>query len=280
MKILLAKSIETAKVIIAAESEPLITIEAVYGDSIIYGKSLTLDHHTDILYAPPALYNRSTFPISEKEYVLISHVDLDTIAGIYLCLYGQLPETLKTAINFIDENGMHKLEEIVEEESKAFIKAYRGYSLVNPAPMEEINLTSYIIKLIQEIFINKNHDSYIKIFDEYNTSLREKALKSLMKENKHILFFNNEQQLQGLNTLYDLIGSHDYIVTYNSHYCSITVSKGIKHGIDLKSLMQNYFGSEAGGHSSIAGTPRGMKFELNEANILFQHLTFLLQNFE
>lgn len=280
MKILLAKSYVRALEIIEELGQPLISIEAVYGDKLIKGSSLALDHHTELLSAPPALYAGLTFGLSQENYILVSHVDIDTILGIYLTLYGELLKALKEAVNFIDENGVHMLDQIKDEEAKAFIKAYRGYSYINPCPFDEENITGYVVKLIREIFIDKNHSEYIKIYEEYNNNLRKEALTQLLKSSEKILLFNNEKKLIGLNTLYDLNGFHNYIITYNSHHGSITVSRGIKEGIDLKLLMQKYFGADAGGHNSIAGTPRGMKFQLNDANILFHHLNFLLQNSE
>ena len=108
-KILLAPTKELA----ASIPQPEATVEAEYGGSCIEGKEITLAHHVEKYKDNPAPCNTDLEKTLDGATILVSHIDLDTLGGIFAISGEKMddPEFWQAA-EFIDLNGPHHIHEL------------------------------------------------------------------------------------------------------------------------------------------------------------------------
>lgn len=274
IKIIMAPSLEKALEIKQRLNGPLATIECEYGNVVVEG-AVTLAHHVEGWNAAPALASSNIIeeagvePV-DGDYILVSHIDLDTIMGI-MNIANDMPfsEEVKKGINFVDCNGQHNLfKEEVSEEARRVILAYIGYAARNRCPQQE-DITEYVRTLIQEFYNQDNYEAGLALVEG-----RKKAASEYLAAavgNVVLLDQPESSNIFGLNSEYIIDGvEYDYVIVFNQKFGSITVSSkaGVKGEKNMATIMKAVFGEEAGGHKGIAGTPRGKYYTLEDATNL------------
>lgn len=239
------------------------SVEAEYGSEIIEG-DITLAHHIDKYKDNPAPCMQKIGKLDDSKNIIISHIDLDTLGGC-AALMGLKHENEEfwSAVEYIDLNGPHHLNEL-EESIRNMIIAYNSYAAINH--MDKVNdvvdVTSIIIDRINTI--NKILEGDTTLINEGIDFYRNEQLKinnCLLVENPNIRVFYSKQGLFCSASYYsdNYKKIIPYIISYNGFYNSITVSSedGGKL-LSCKTLVQELWGSEAGGHNGIAGSPRNI----------------------
>jgi len=106
-----------------AENVPTHTVEAEYGDNCVYGTKLTLAHHGSRSESPCPCLGDNIKDQAEDIIIGISHIDMDTLGGIYRILGLKSPDLQPNDVETmfwnmvakIDILGYHKLDEIREQ---------------------------------------------------------------------------------------------------------------------------------------------------------------------
>ncbi len=272
-KVILVRDIKRAKELVA-EKQPIATAEAEYGSTVIEGQTATLAHHVQGWTSAPSLSENLNLNVQEDDYILVSHIDLDTVCGIMAVkgVYKYSPE-VKKGINYVDCNGQHRMfSSEVSEEARRIILSYIGYTLNNRCPQEE-DITEYVNTLILKFDTEENFSIGLK-FVKGRTAVAESIL--VRAEGGAVLLHQpSEMNVFGLNSEYILGGvEYDYIVVFNEKFGSVTASSrlGSNGGLDMVAVMREIFGEGAGGHYGIAGTPRGTTFSIEDAKSVLNAL--------
>lgn len=283
LRIKLGSSLEAAKNLVARFNGPVATIEAEYGSQVIQGE-ITLAHHVQGWETAPSLSENNLLEKAGIEidptmdYVLVSHIDLDTVTGI-MALIGKydVPQDVKEGINFVDCNGQHHLfSEKVSEGARRVILAYIGYSSINRAPFGQEDVTEYVHALMESFNTEANYEAGLKLVSDRTKEAEESLVIGL--NGIAVLEQAADSKVFGLNSEYMLKGQeYNYIIVYSNKFKSVTVSSrlGAKDVLNMSLVMKDLFGPEAGGHAGIAGTPRGVEFTSQDAMKVFAHLNML-----
>lgn len=259
----------------------VVCIETSFGKKLVEG-DLTLDHHhpTKINDPCPCLYpNLDLGEKKEKIVICLSHMDLDTLGGIFSVLSKKDDKQKKfwEIAAQIDIKGPHKLQDILnkiqdknkKEEIKKQMFAFWAYSQANrivPKGIEDITpkINEYI-DILNKILKNDNKliEKGLRLKNETD-KLNKESLKSVKKIGGTYVLLRESDRF--VNHLYNYEGGiAHYIIGYNYIIGNITISKESKElPLDLAKVMQYIFGPKAGGHSYIAGSPRDLKIEEEE----------------
>ena len=264
IKVILAPTYMSQEELFAVGIVPSATVEAEYGEKVIEGKQTTLAHHTDRYKNNPAPCNTPNIPIlADDSTIVISHLDLDTLGGI-AALMGRKkdePEFWKAA-EFIDLNGPHNLFQLDEETRKKYI-AYQAYQANHRTPRftEITDVTDVVLDYLG--IIDKVIDGDKSLIEEgmkWDKQTKGAIEECLVSENDNVRVFNSPNGVFCSASYYseELGKVIPCTVTFNGKFKSITVAMadGGKQ-ISAKELVQELWGNEAGGHSGIAGSPRG-----------------------
>jgi len=273
---------------------PSITVEAEYGDEVVEGDLLTLAHHGSRAGRPaPCLYAGETFA-GLSLAIGVSHIDLDTLGGIAHVLgrdhvlgrYYEHIEVVAGALMpfadfwrvaaYVDVHGLHKIAEApgfgvrVEEQ----LQAWYAWSADNSCPRGTGAVTEYVttaLSILEEILTEStepvvygHYDAPDTVFDPPHRQAGRDWL-AARRAMADAAFIGEDERVR------TYIGpgfySWDYqrntiaIVTLNdcTHAITIAVEDGGK-AFDAARLLQDMFGSEAGGRPGMAGTPRGGRY--------------------
>ena len=247
-----------------AQIVPNATVEAEYGKKVIKGEQITLAHHTKEYENNPAPCNTPDVPVlADDSTIVVSHLDLDTLGGI-AALMGRKkedPEFWKAA-EFIDLNGPHNLFQVEEETRKKYV-AYQAYqsSHRNPRFTEITDVTDIVLEHLE--IIDRVIDGDKTLIQEgikWDEETKKKIEGCLVFENDNIRVFDSPEGVFCSASYYSEKQGKviPCTVTRNGKFKSITVAMadGGKE-ISAKELVQELWGTEAGGHPGIAGSPRG-----------------------
>jgi hypothetical protein len=287
IKILLSPTVEEARKVNAD-----VTIEAEYGKKTIKGKLYTSAHHGENAgnKAPCIdinLYTLLSNDELEDIIILISHIDLDTILGL-MNLLGLSQEVdagwahFCEAAAFIDVNGIHRINDIkVDILTRQRLNAYYYWNFIQ-GRKERITETTDVIEQIKKAAKAINsivfEDKLIEEGKKWAKEREAEVESKLYEENEKYRIFNTDKIFCGgeyySKTLEKIIPA---IISYNQQYKSITLSfeDGGKE-INAVTIMQELFGSEAGGRSGIAGTPRGKEYMFVDVSNIARKLEELL----
>ena len=247
------------------------TVEAEYGDTLVRGSVLTLAHHGINKDNPaPCVCDNINLP-HMIEAIGISHFDLDTLGGI-MAIYG-LKDSNHSPLEFhiddwnqaalIDTDGIHRREPTIK------INAFYAYSEKNRinAPRDgsvedvtdRVMAAADYIRTIDDIKLANGRD--------WEKAREELKFESLINEFKGVALRSSDRFV---NHLY----SQDIhtIVGFNKKTGSITIStrlEDIPEEINCRTLVQKLWGTEAGGHAGIAGSPRGVAYDIENAKEAF-----------
>lgn len=254
----LAPTLEQAEKV----DSPLASVEAEYGGKVVEGSVVTLAHHVEEYRENPAPCNTDVSPLEGEGIILISHIDLDTLGGV-AALLGQKPEhpAFWEAAEFIDLHGPHRIME-VGEELRPLFRAYWAFSAQNRLPRfsEVTDVTQIVLdQLLIVRRILSGDEELIAAGEKWAAELEEKQEACLLEEDEHVRVFVTRDVPTA--AAYYSPSQEKVIpatVTYNLKFGAITIANEGGQ-FNSRELVQSLWGTEAGGHAGIAGSPRGRK---------------------
>lgn len=295
------KSLEEAKTII---EKPFITIECEFGDKYIKGDYMTIVHHGEfsknlssaisvhhnLAHATYDYMDSQDLPIEGKS-IMVNALDLDTMLAIYVieCSAKEEPYmgenyppyAFLRAVDRADRFGVHKLKEwstkkeerVLQGEDTELKDKEKAYKMVLAYHTwaNEIKLKfepDFMVQMQKGLdFIESmiKDDSIIEEYYNKETSRKQEVESMLFTESEKGRLFNTTGIFCGA----DYEGK-SFIVAFNQKFKAVTLSfedGGKQH--NAVTIMQELFGSEAGGHAGIAGTPRGKEFTFGDAKVVF-----------
>jgi len=275
------------------------TVEAEYGDRCVTGSILTLAHHgaRGNRPCPCSIPNLPDLGITT---IGVSHIDLDTIGGI-LAIIGQKPDKENWVRSFwkaaaqIDLMGVHKLHQIDLGEIMVLnsLNAWWAFSESSEgrvfAPRDgsvtEVDLSLHF-KTLYKLLIpaptgdrdtNQNGEFEYLTWDsperlalidagkKWATSKEELEQSSYRGVYGDVLVRESDQFVNHLYFHRDQL--YKVVVGFNTTRGAITVSTADPiEGFSCVEFVKSIWGHKAGGHSGIAGSPRGEIFTLADAN--------------
>ncbi len=268
------------------------TVEAEYGDDVVSGSVETLAHHGPRSGAPcPCLHENQGLTLV-LEAIGISHVDLDTLGGI-LALTGKKPNapTFWDLAAFVDINGAHKLG-VADTTNRDLRRIYAWWAWEerHPRHPEQDGSVSEVTDWVEGAL----HTLH-QILDGRNQRLVScavwKATQDKLNAESFLDFYNDvivRVAPTFVNHLY--VTPEGYavdgvpktyvakaIVGINPRTGEITISLADPiEGVSCHEIVQECWGSEAGGHDGIAGSPRDRRLGLNNLVMAFNATVFAL----
>jgi hypothetical protein len=215
----------------------------------------------------------------------LSHVDLDALGGI-MALMGIKPEApaFWKAAAYVDINGPHKLWEIepdqkVMDQLNAYWAFSQGHRVFPERDGSVTDVTDEVESHVDVLLsILKNDPELIgagRRWEEAQAGLERGSFCDSL--NGVILrsapTFTNHLYNAGKNFIHGVA-----VVAYNEKFKSCTVSCAEPiPGISCRSLVQDLWGELAGGHDTIAGSPRGQEMSYADALALWEHVCEKIQ---
>lgn len=277
MPIIHAPSLE-----IAAHHDFDVTVEMEYGSHVVEGNQFTAAHHQSegpykgvhLGGTAPAPCNNDAIPNVGNGVIGISHVDLDTLGGV-------LRATGKTEFfipkyksfwqlaEFVDVNGPHRLAQAcASKNDEARIFAFWAWSQKNRAPISRddiTDVTSYFETAAAALMsCLRLEEAYLQAGYDFKDSSDKLNKESFVEHSDGIVV---RVAPSFVNHLYaDPDGTPARcVVAYNTMTGACTISfADPPEGRTAKEIVQSIWGDEAGGHASIAGSPRGMRMTLTD----------------
>jgi hypothetical protein len=278
----------------------IVAIETEYGDQYFgckNGATLELLHHGNNSNNKPA--STALIPDNNNQHTdfnynvfFISHIDLDTVFGI-MWAGGYLKNTkpvreISELVGFLDTNGFYKFKnEVLDYNNENHIILLAITSLINFWSIELNSISKDIHKLILRIrdyimdgvpedikkYLIKSSDNeseFLENITNYQLSIPKVLVTYISHTSVSDRYLNNGME-------------YDIILQYNIGSNSITLaSKDDKTAeryfgkSGVIEPLQLFFGKEAGGHKTIAGSPRNFKLQIE---YLEAFLKFLKRNY-
>jgi len=253
------------------------TVEAEYGESVVEGSVLTLAHHgsRSTNPAPCLATNRRNDNI---EVVGLSHIDLDSLGGC-AAIIGCKPEmpSFWALAAYVDINGPHKLSaaEANERDARrlyAFWAWSDNHRVFPPRDGSILNVTDKVTEGIEIIGkIIAGDQELLEAGDGF------KKAKELLNKNSFV------EEISGVivrvagaftNHLYETPEGKvcKATIALRTDFSSLTVSFADPiSGASCRDIVQSVWTDKddkgnflAGGHDTIAGSPRGKKVGLDD----------------
>jgi hypothetical protein len=276
MIVILSPTAQLASDTLTLDTPPSLTIEAEYGSWVCQGSVYTAAHHQPlgsefsgrhIGGARPAPCNDPNIPVmGNNDVVLISHIDADTLGGLmratgkYETLFDYKLDGFWDYVEFVDTHGWHK----ADPQSSHFaplsaIGAYLQKNRPNTPRDSNSDVTDFVVEAmgfvsrlleggLQELQVGVE---FIKTQDDLNLSswVTTTPFNVVVRRSNSFTnhLYRDPNGMVGLG-----------IVAYNDSLGSITISLAdpIK-GVSCREVVQSLWGTLAGGHDGIAGSPRG-----------------------
>lgn len=270
---------------LAQAADADLTVEAEYGSFVKEGDIFTAAHHqsegpykgTHIGGASPAPCNNTNIPTLEDATIVVSHIDLDTLGGcmrantVWDGCFLEEHQSFWDLAEFVDVNGPQKLD-ISGASDDDLNKLYAwwwyqeeviGYRF---SRTENTDVTSIIeaasawltgLLMGDEALIEKG-----KAWRKMMEGLNENSFIQMSKQGTILRIAN-----RFVNHLYDTPTGEQgkAIVTFYPTGGNITISKrDAELPMNCKSIVQHLWGTEAGGHQGIAGSPRGKRMTIQD----------------
>ncbi len=247
------------------------TVEAEYGDRVVEGSVLTLAHHGPRSGNPAPCLEPEHANDGRIEAVGLSHIDLDTLGGC-AALMEQKPVAAGfwQLAAFVDVHGPHKLAQSgASAEDIRNLYAYWAWSETNKFLPQRDGSVSDVTEAVRDsigvvyaiLLGNRELHRSGEAF-----AAREAALNSasFVEESGGVIVrvsggFTNHLYVSPDGTVARAV------VALRTDFHSLTVSLADPiSGVSCREIVQNLWGTEAGGHNGIAGGPRGAKMGLDE----------------
>lgn len=290
-RILLAPSLALAESL----PTPEVTIEAEYGSVVVKGSRFTAAHHQregqySSSQSPSPCNNREipVIPSSTEEVgILISHLDLDTIGGCLRALgrwefnavgdgkiipdFKNLFEntTFWSAAEFVDLNGPHKKGSLPVETQER-LAAFWAYSKSMPRlPRDTVSDVTEVVqeagRFLRRLLCGTEEEKAAAIQMGRDFLAQERALNEatyrFVASARGVMARVTDDPKAFLNALYTTPDGSKMcaaVVAHNRGTGAITLSLADPlPGVSCRDIAQALWGSEAGGHPGIAGSPRG-----------------------
>ena len=270
------------------------TVEAEYGGIVVCGNCITLAHHSNgwEKCSCPCLFDYNGFK-DVIEVIGISHLDLDTLGGIAGIIGHPIKnktfESFWTLVAFVDINGPHRIEEIKSRISNyddvyKYINAYWAWDFNNRVNWKRddsvYDVTEDVFErldILSKILIEKNN-KLITNGVIWNFKQQELNENTFVKNYGNVILRKSDKEF--VNHLYNCpdgqIGK--CVIGYREGFKSITLSfeRPIEE-LDASEIMKEKFGNEAGGHKTIAGTPRNQEYSFDDAIKLAEYVETLFR---
>ena len=250
---------------------PEASVEAEYGDKVIEGDRITLAHHTAAYAHCPAPCNdaKAQRLKNEDAQIVCSHVDLDTLGGC-LALMGHKPEdeAFWQAAEYIDCHGLHHMYKFTEDIQKKLNAWYAWAQVEIPRSYEDVANITDEIKRAEVILgqILNGDEALIQQGVHWHREVTDRVEQKLIYEDSKLRIFRTEDRTfcaaQYYSPKYQTVA--EATLTYNTAQGSITLAfedGGRRHS--ARDIVQELWGELAGGHSGIAGSPRGVYMDEN-----------------
>lgn len=290
------------KVVMASNPEilrslnPHFTVEAEYGDICVEGSLGTLAHHGSRSNNPaPCLAKNNVFgeygsEKDDKDLIIgISHFDLDTLGGI-LAIIGDKRENEETnefwnLAAFVDINGPHKISNSGASQNAidilyawwAYAKNYRY--ICKGDEVLELNWDELCghFNFINDIFVKTLPQSqeWLENGKKFRENEEKLNKESFVEECGGVILRIAPSFTNHLYTTPD--GKIcNCVISYNTLSGAITISFADKCEFNAREIVQKFFGEKAGGHDSIAGSPRGKRMKMIELYSVWNYLSISL----
>lgn len=266
--------------------KPHITVEAAYGSILVEGSVATMDHHVmknDSSVCDQTIEIEKTKKViqqcPDKEIIIgVSHLDLDAMICIIKIM--NLIENdagLSYYIGQLDTKGPHRLSEIVQadpntesqETLKKQINSLWAWTTENKSSLM-LPRDGSVIDVTEQIY--RFADVYKKVVlgDPELIHKGEEFLKEneTLEKDSFIFYHSNvlvRSSDKFVNHLYEHDNHiYDFVIGYNTERKSYTLSKeNPEIPGNCAEIMKAIFGSEAGGHIGIAGSPRDQEYQFD-----------------
>lgn len=283
IQILLAPTLELAQT-----TFPQITVEAEYGDTVIWGKDYTAAHHGSRSENPCPCVDTGIPLAGENDVILVSHIDLDTVGGIGRALGHPAMDRRFNAFwagaAFIDAAGPHRLAELPYVDGvpvatvSDMLHAYWAWAQSNRGPQrarDVIHDVTEEVKCHLNVLLEIAGESRGGVDEGGSLMAAGREFKAagekLNAESLRSTGTNGDRKVAIIRTAEAFV-NHLYatptgevfpaVVAFNSKTKAVTLSFSEQDDPrNACEIMQQVFGPDAGGHKGIAGSPRGMELD-------------------
>lgn len=283
-RVLLAPTMELASTIVADA-----TVEAEYGDTCVEGRIVTLAHH-GTRSMNPAPCNWDVTPLNSG-VILVSHIDLDTVGGC-LALMGLKPEDPEfwAGAEYVDVNGPHHIHKLSMEVQSKLNAVYAWRAEMRQSQNQnqqqgrivevtDVTTTIYEWDEILKLVTGSNPDEgWINKGKQWAANITAQVESKLVDESETVrtfvtdgVFCSSSYYSPNLKTVCKAT------VVLNTRFNSITVGVADPDELSAKDFVQSIWGSNAGGHRGIAGSPRGQQMTKEDLMYVCKKLQDTLQ---
>jgi len=237
------------------------SIEAGLADNVKH-----FDHHGEYSSYPAPSNNTEIPRLGPNDIVEITHVDADTLLGLFRMSGLPMPELDYDLIEKVDVNGSSVVENRMND-SYSFMVGVNsiakdiGFPRTEKEPQE---VTDKIKKMLRIPVAN-----YIKVGKEA-TRQAEQTLKNnlVSKEGKVGLWAVGKEDSFDPSRPYD--DGYACVVVYRKHFKSISIYCAPSN--DYQFGNNNVAGIHFAGHPKACGSPRGEDFSLEDAKKVFDEV--------
>jgi hypothetical protein len=285
--------------LVATVGTPELTVEAEYGSQVVKGSLYTAAHHgapgteyegrhTKKDGGRPSPCNDPNIPVlNEGSLVVISHLDLDTFGGClransqFQDLFTAQSEAFWSLAEFVDVNGPHQLATSwYAAQDKTRLRAFWAWSRVQPRQdLSRVTDVTNVIEAAGGILRRILADDEELLERGRAFAAEEAALDTASfrlaiplgdsADSSNVLLLRESEQF--VNHLYTTPQGFEakVLIAYNPKIGSVTISVPRPDSrLNCRDAMQEVFGPLAGGHGTIAGTPRGVPHSWKEVDKL------------
>lgn len=263
------------------------TVEAEYGDEVVPGSVVTMAHHGSRSSQPaPCSYKNFCAGLVDEaevrriEAVGLSHIDLDALAGC-AALVGKKPEhpSFWTMAEFQDLHGRHKVDTSnTSEQDIRRLDAFRSWSATNPMnPERDGSVTDVTDKVLQGIDVItkllQDDSELLTAGDKYRQDEEQLNRDSFVKASANGVIARVKKDDKFVNHLYSTPDGKPglAIVSFSPEKGKIVLSFADQpKGKNAIEIMTSILGAGAGGHASIAGSPREKQVTEEDFNSVFE----------
>lgn len=265
-----------------------LTVEAEYGSLVAMGGRYTAAHHQPngspyagdhvVAGGRPAPCNDPNIPqLGQDGVVVLSHIDLDSVGGAlrafeeFQDLFSDAHASFWRSAGVVDVKGPHVLRHVgLAERDCARLQAWWAWSRkeIPRAPTDTVTeITEAILRAGEVLRLLLRGDREIlnrgAEFEAAQTALNRETF---VRENDGVIA-RMVQDDAFVNHLYSTPAGKlgCAVVTYN-HRGVVTISRTESFPeLDCRGVVQSLWGTEAGGHAGIAGSPRGRRMTWEDA---------------
>lgn len=285
MVILVSSSSATLSAVIDGKRSA--TVEAEYGNLVVEGSVITLAHHSPAWAHNKSPCTRKSEIVPELEVIGLSHLDLDSIGGA-LSLLGAKPghDEFWELVGWIDIRGAHRLAQaIAEGHSPDDVRRLNAWWAWWKTHHQEVPRDGSVKDVTVDVTVDAataldrivNGDgTMLSAGDAFAKDGEELNKSSFVKDLDGVILRTSGQFT---NYLYVTPDGRPCkaVVAMNTKNNAITVSLADPiEGVSCREVVQSMWGPEAGGHTGIAGSPRGKAMTMEDTVLLWTLMRHLV----